>query len=121
MQGTESECLVMDLSDFNIIWVESCEYLSEVRIPKHSHEFFHFIYVTEGMGDITIGEKRYSMSSGNIYLVPSFTNHSFFNRDKIPLKTLEIKFSMNNSVAEETIKKLPLQTILICLIINLLY
>lgn len=101
------ECLVMDLSNFNIIWIESCEYLSEIEIPKHSHEFFHFIYVAEGMGDITIGEKRHSMSAGNIYLVPSFTNHAFFNRDKTPLKTLEIKFTMNNSEAEETIKNLP--------------
>ena len=97
----------MELSDFNIIWIESCEYLSEIGISKHHHEFFHFIYVTSGAGDITIGEKHYSLTPGNIYLTPPFFEHAFFNGHSESLKTLEIKFNMHNPEAKEKITKLP--------------
>jgi len=97
----------MNLSNFDILWIESCTYLSETGIPKHKHEFFHFIYVDIGVGEITIGETRYAMNPGNIYLVSSFVDHTFFNTDKTPLKTLEIKFSLNDEETVDLIRRLP--------------
>ena len=97
----------MDFSNFDIIWVESCAYLSETGISKHRHAFFHFLYVDSGAGKITIGDDTYTMDAGSIYLVPPFVDHAFFNSAKTDLKTLEIKFFLNNSETAEATTKLP--------------
>jgi len=97
----------MDLSTLKILWIESCEYFIETGIPRHSHDFFHFICVVEGVGDMTIEDKDYRMTSGNIFLVPPFAEHSFYARDNSPLKTLEIKFNLNNPESMSVIKSLP--------------
>ena len=44
----------MDFSNFDIIWVEWCTYPSETGISKHRHEFFHFLYVDSGEGEISV-------------------------------------------------------------------
>lgn len=97
----------MNFSDFDIVWVSSCEYPCETGIQKHKHVFFHFIYADSGVGEITIGNKKYEMSVGKIYLAPPFVEHAFFNKGDTALKTLEIKFSLKNTQAEDMIKKLP--------------
>jgi len=97
----------MDFNNFGIIWVESCTYLSETGISKHRHEFFHFLYVDSGAGEIIIGEEKYAMDAGSIYLVPAFVDHAFFNSDKTDLKTLEIKFFLNSNEMTEATKNLP--------------
>ena len=97
----------MDFSNFDIIWVESCTYQRETGISKHRHAFFHFLYVDSGSGEITIGENRYTMDAGSIYLVPPFVDHAFFNVAKTDLKTLEIKFSLNSGETVGAIEKLP--------------
>lgn len=97
----------MDLGRFNIIWLEKCTYPGGARIGEHRHSFFHFLYVDEGVGDITIGSEHYTMRQGNIYPVPPQTNHGFFNKNKNPLKVIEIKFSLAEPEATAQISKLP--------------
>ena len=97
----------MDLGRFNIIWIEKCTYPCESRVGKHKHNFFHFIYVDEGVGGISIREEDYTMKQGNIYLVPPYTDHGFFNKSESPLKIIEIKFSLDDAEADERIGKLP--------------
>ena len=95
----------MDFSSFDIIWVEGCSYLSGAGVPKHKHAFFHFIYVDSGEGKIVIDKVKYSMLPANIYLIPPFIRHEFINNCKNPLKTFEIKFSLNSE--DGIIKELP--------------
>ena len=97
----------MDLRNFDIVWINPCTYFSGMKIKKHMHNFFHFIYIVSGIGYITIGETEYTFHSGNIYLVSPFVEHAFFNSDKNPLKTIEIKFSLNDEKTENIIKNLP--------------
>ncbi|MBE7026889.1 MAG: helix-turn-helix domain-containing protein [Ruminococcaceae bacterium] len=97
----------MNFSDFDIVWVSSCEYPCETGIQKHKHVFFHFIYADSGVGEITIGNKKYEMSAGRIYLAPPFVEHAFFNKGDTALKTLEIKFTLKTLQTEDAIKKLP--------------
>lgn len=119
----------MDLSNFDIVWVNSCTYFNGIKIKKHIHNFFHFIYIVTGIGCITIGETEYTFNPGNIYLVSPFVEHTFFNSDKSPLKTIEIKFCLNDEKTENVIKNLssclnvkkyPIKTILLTIYEELL-
>lgn len=97
----------MDFSKFHIIWIESCTYPGKTGINKHKHGFFHFLYTDSGTADATIGENCHTMTPGNLYLVSPETEHSFFNNESSMLKTLEIKFSVEDTETEKMLKELP--------------
>ena len=98
----------MDLSKFEIIWIESCAYPRGTVVEKHEHTFFHFIYVDDGIGEITIEGKDYAMTEGNIYMLPPGIEHMFLNKNNALLKSLEIKFQINDKETEKLINELPL-------------
>ena len=93
--------------DFNIIWVESCAYPAKSGISRHDHTFFHYILVVSGEGEITIGNQKQFMRPNHIYLTPPFTAHDFSNTGTEPLRSLEIKFSLEDAKAVNRLKKLP--------------
>ncbi len=100
----------MDLSNFYIFWVEHCSYpfgKNEPGVLRHKHEFFHYIYVDDGEGEITIAGKPYPMIPGNIYLLPPFVEHAFHNTGNVPLRSFEIKFQLNDTTTAESMEKLP--------------
>lgn len=97
----------MDFSRFNIIWIESCTYPCESVISNHKHNFFHYIYCISGIGNITIGNKQYEFHPDNIYMVPPLVEHTFSNSGNSQLKTIEIKFSIENLETQEALKSLP--------------
>lgn len=98
----------MDFSRFHIIWLESCTYPCECVVDDHIHNFFHYIYCVSGTGIITIADKKYEFMPGYIYLTPTSVEHGFINNGDCQLKTLEIKFSIDNPEAEKALKTLPI-------------
>ena len=98
----------MDFGKFEIIWIESCAYPRGTVVEKHEHTFFHFIYVDDGIGEITIEGKDYAMTEGNIYMLPPGIEHMFLNKNNALLKSLEIKFQINDKETETLINELPL-------------
>lgn len=86
----------METRDFKIIWVSHCSYSSGNGVSCHKHPFFHLIYVESGEGEIIINEKAYRMLPDNVYLIPPFTRHSFENCENRELKSIEIKFSVDD-------------------------
>ena len=48
--------------DSKVYWSQLCTYYPGSRIEEHTHEFFHYIYVVKGTGDISIDGKNYKFS-----------------------------------------------------------
>ena len=99
--------MIMNPHDFNIIWIESCAYPSKTGIPKHNHDFFHYIYVVSGEGEIVIANNKYLMSPGNLYLMPPFVEHDFYNKGEGLLCSFEIKFTIDETKMSNSLKELP--------------
>lgn len=98
----------MEFNNFDIIWIEICNYPVGSSIQAHSHEFFHFIYVDSGEGCINIDGREYTMLSGRIFPIPIGAEHTFYNSGDEPLRTLELKFSLDSREDIQSIAVLPI-------------
>ena len=99
----------MQISDFDIICVEICNYPIASSIQMHSHDFFHFIYVDGGEGCITLDGVPYPMTSGTLFPIPPCREHGFCNSADEPLRTFEIKFSLKDEENVKTLLSFPHQ------------
>lgn len=97
----------MDKTNINILWVEARSYLPEDSISKHSHNFFHYIYVATGSGEIRINDENYRLTSGCIYLVNPGEEHSFSASATEKLVTSEIKFETSDNNLSNALYELP--------------
>ena len=86
----------MQLNDFNMVWIKTCSYPQGKAVRKHEHDFFHYIYVLDGTGTITIGEKSYTIRPGYIYLTDPRVEHGFICDESGNLVTIEIKFYVSD-------------------------
>lgn len=93
--------------DFNIIWVESCSYAKTPLGEGHNHDYFHLMYVVENEGETIIGSNKYPFVPGNLYITPPYITHSFNNFCDTPLRTLEIKFTIDDPSVAAKICDLP--------------
>lgn len=94
-------------SKINILWVESRSYLPEYYLPKHTHSFFHYIYVVGGSGEIKIDDKTYKLLTNYLYLVKPGVEHSFWASKTSKLVTKEIKFEVSDDFFCELLGNLP--------------
>ena len=97
----------MDKNIINILWVESRSYLPEDSISKHSHSFFHYIYVANGGGEIKINDTTHRLTSGCIYLIKPGEEHSFSANATEKLVTYEIKFEAHSNNLSYMLYDLP--------------
>lgn len=94
-------------SKINILWVESRSYLPEYFLPKHFHNFFHYIYVVGGSGEIKIDDKVYKLVANHIYLVSPGVEHSFWADKATKLVTKEIKFEASDDIYNDLLSNFP--------------
>lgn len=98
----------MQTDKFDIIWVEICNYPIASGIQSHNHDFFHFIYVDSGNGEITLDGVAYPMTPGAVFPIPPGREHGFCNSANEPLVTFEIKFSLGDKEWERELLSFPL-------------
>jgi len=73
-----------------VLWTARYDYQPDWRLARHKHEYFQMIYFISGAGRISLGDRNYDISPGQLLLVKPNCLHSL-----IPfslLKTLDIKF-----------------------------
>lgn len=80
----------------NIIRTFDTHYQPRDLIGAHNHTFFHYIYVYDGDGEITVDHIKMDLSVGLIYLVRPLMMHEFAAGEK-GLSTIEVKFDVNDS------------------------
>lgn len=95
-------------NDIHILWSSSCKYLPGSRVDEHTHDFFHYIYILKGQGEIRIGNATCEMHPNDIYLIPPNTTHGFLNtHTSSKLLCAEIKFDVHDSEYRKTVLGLP--------------
>ena len=97
----------MNCENINVLWVESRSYLPDYILPKHTHTFYHYLYVVGGSGAIRIKNKEYKLMPNNLYLVSPETDHTFWASSLSKLVTLEIKFEINDENLNQVISGFP--------------
>lgn len=85
------------INDINIYWVEKCIYPENNAIENHSHDFFHFLCVISGLGEITCNDSVYKMQNNKVFIARPNDIHGFKNISKEDLITYEVKMDINNN------------------------
>lgn len=95
-------------NEIHVLWSSSCKYLPGSRIDEHTHDFFHYLYILKGQGEIRIGNETYIIKPNDIYLIPPNTVHGFFNsHESSKLLCAEIKFDVHEPEYRRTVLELP--------------
>lgn len=77
-------------SSVEVLWTARYDYQPDWRLARHKHDYFQMIYFISGSGRISLRDRSYDISPGQLLLVKPNCLHSL-----IPfslLKTLDIKF-----------------------------
>lgn len=78
----------------NVMWVAKCKYKPGFSTRFHSHDFYHYIYITNGTGSIKIGNAEYVLQEKQFYMTPMNVRHELSAENSKGLSTIEIKFSL---------------------------
>jgi AraC-like DNA-binding protein len=97
----------MKLPETKIHWIEVCTYSAYGKVDSHHHDFFHYIYVLTGTGEITIGTNVYPFRPKHMYLMAPGKEHTFCNDSSERLVTLEIKFRYYDAAVAANLAALP--------------
>jgi YesN/AraC family two-component response regulator len=71
----------------------------------HAHDYYQLIYCQHGKGEITIGERRFSVTPGKAYFIPPMIMHSI-NPDE-GMRIAEVKFEVSSDELSKAIEMLP--------------
>ena len=91
----------------NVRWIAKCKYLAGQNIGEHSHPFFHYLYVLNGSGQITIDGERFTFYRDHIYMVPAGVHHEFSTNSHEKLQVMEIKFDIGDDKVCDKVSALP--------------
>ncbi len=87
--------------DVKVFWLSKCTYLPANGAEIHSHPFFHYLYIIDGAAQVTVGEKVFSASEEEFYLISPGVKHGFVADQMKGLKTIEIKFTACGELGEQ--------------------
>lgn len=90
-----------------IHWVEICTYPTNDMVKPHTHDFFHYLYVIRGSGQMELDGSLQSMQPKQMLLVAPGKLHSFRNIGPGPLVTCEIKFAYGDPAMAAKMEALP--------------
>ena len=96
------------MEKIKLIWSGETELPAGWELQPHTHDFFHYLYILKGQGEIRIGNESYAIRPNEIYLIPPNTVHGFFNsHESSKLLCAEIKFDVHEPEYRRTVLELP--------------
>lgn len=90
-----------------IHWVQICTYPTNDMIPPHKHDFFHYLYVIRGSGQLELEGNVYAMTPKRLLLVAPGKLHTFRNTGALPLVTCELKFAYGDTAMAAQMAAFP--------------
>jgi quercetin dioxygenase-like cupin family protein len=72
--------------------------------PRHSHDYEHEVFVLSGDGVVFEGDRKHSLTAGDVVLVQPNEVHQFRNTGAQPMRFLCL---IPNSAASKTVKVAP--------------
>ncbi len=79
-----------------VIWFSKERYLPGEELVVHSHQYFHYIYVTSGKARISVGSQSFEAQTDEFFLTPVGVTHALDEIDPKGVKVIEIKFHVTD-------------------------
>lgn len=95
-------------NDIHILWVSKYRYLPDSKVARHTHTFYHYLYMAKGSGHIRLEQESMELETGTIYLIPPYVDHEFVSGKAAGMTSYEIKFEINAEGLKKQIDRLPL-------------
>jgi AraC-like DNA-binding protein len=92
----------------NVFWFSKETYVDD-DLPPQSHQYFHYIYILEGSGDIFVDGKKYKAYKNELYPTNKGISHGLETSGDIALTVIEIKFDVINEKLFSELYKLDHQ------------
>ncbi len=68
------------------------------NVERHNHSYYQICYVIEGKGTVSISNKNFKMSKGDIFIFNPFEYHSLKSDEKHPSETIVIGIGLKNNI-----------------------
>lgn len=91
----------------NVIWFSKEKYRIDAALWPHKHDYYHYIYILNGTGKITIDGNDYLAQENDFYLTHKGITHSLETKSKDGMTVIEIKFEVNNEQLASHLNRLP--------------
>lgn len=95
------------ISTVSLINVASCRYEKASHIHRHCHNFYHFVYMTGGKGEIWINDQVQPVGADYAYMVCPGVYHEYVNDRYESLQTIEVKFVVQDDKLASSLAALP--------------
>lgn len=76
-------------------------------VKLHRHDFFHYIYILSGLGEITIDGIKFLVQEGNLFPICVGVEHSITGLGPSGFNAVEIKFITSSSKLFKSLTDLP--------------
>ncbi|MBO7762145.1 MAG: helix-turn-helix transcriptional regulator [Clostridia bacterium] len=94
----------MDSSSVNVLWCMDMLHRKGRGTTKHSHEFYHYIYVREGSGHAVIDGRAFALVPHSVYVFNPSVTHEFVAEEG--LRLYEFKFEVTDRELAEALSRL---------------
>lgn len=68
-------------------------------IERHSHKYFHYIYIFDGVGVVDVGDNSLSATSRHLFMIPPNTEHAVYAMSEF--NSVDIKFSCGGGLEQK--------------------
>lgn len=94
--------------DVTLLWASRFDYAYQWRLKRHMHqEFYQIIYSISGECTVIIDDVNFHMQSSSLAFIPPNHSHGIEDIGEKGLKTIDIKFAINNEKLKEKIHAMP--------------
>lgn len=73
-----------------LLYLASAKYEGEWQNNLHTHHFTEIYYITKGLGEFQIEDKRFPVSEGNLIIVNPHIEHTEFSSKESPLEYISL-------------------------------
>ena len=94
----------MDFSSVNILWCMDMHHPKGPIAGRHNHEFYHYIYVRDGRGRVTVDGQSLALIPHHTYVFNPLSFHEFSAEEELYL--YEIKFEVGDEALAEGLSHL---------------
>ncbi len=94
-------------SELEVLWIALYYYQPGGRLGEHHHDCYQIFYIIGGQGEFCTAGRRVTLSQDMLLLVRADQVHSMVNQGKETLKTLDIKFDINDAELRAKLDAMP--------------
>lgn len=71
----ESDGPFQSVYNSDVAWAGKLELAADNTVERHKHDFWEFLYIVSGKGQVCVGTKNYTAQSGDLFIYPPSVEH----------------------------------------------